>query len=489
MPRIFDVFAGALGFGFPKPCFSTVRLWLLRLALYRLRSASLGPRWLLICDHTATYSGQKLFVVCGLDLDQLERRIAAGEGDYNLAQSDLQPLAIVPMNYSFAERLTDIYKQILLRHGNPRWIITDGGSDIAKSVRLLREHQEATQQPLTGHVYDISHQIARVVQSELLADPDWPAYEQMVTNARICCKYKLRHLSPPSLRHGPDRWMNLGGIVAWHTRMVELRDQRDAISKAAAEQDEPARHFEKPRFGLTSFVWEEEAQRHNKPDGHYCALKKLCGREYPDEAAYVAGLLERRPNLPEAIMDTLKAKSDLNAVYLEKILQGSDQLKRIHQEVKGMLAFTNGLQKHLKTNGLAKLEIAVCEEMLAQAGLEGVAQRVGDRVVSIIKKMAAGLDDEERIIVTSDVIESLNGSWKIRIAGSPAPALGGNALLMAALMGNVGETETKLALETVGVADVTAWIRETFGETFHKERQKIRCIKSPPNMRENGSGK
>ena len=33
---------------------NSVRLWVLRIGLYRLRLAPLGPRWALICDHTAT---------------------------------------------------------------------------------------------------------------------------------------------------------------------------------------------------------------------------------------------------------------------------------------------------------------------------------------------------------------------------------------------------------------------------------------------------
>jgi hypothetical protein len=48
----------------PMPCFHSVRLWVLRIGLYRLQNPCLGPRWALICDHTATYSGLKLFVIC-----------------------------------------------------------------------------------------------------------------------------------------------------------------------------------------------------------------------------------------------------------------------------------------------------------------------------------------------------------------------------------------------------------------------------------------
>ncbi len=79
-----------------------VRLWVLRIGLYRLLSAPLGPRWALICDHTATYAGVKLFVICGVDLDKLDQRVADGTGNFSLSQRDVVPLAIVPMAHSNA---------------------------------------------------------------------------------------------------------------------------------------------------------------------------------------------------------------------------------------------------------------------------------------------------------------------------------------------------------------------------------------------------
>jgi hypothetical protein len=484
VPRIFEALGSALACCFPVPCFSTVRLWMLRLGLHRLHSASVGPRWALICDHTATYSGQKLFVVCGVDLDKLEQRIAEDMGDYNLTSSDLVPLALVPMSHSYAECLLEIYQKIIAQHGNPERMITDGGSDICKSMRLLNDYQVANNQALTAHTYDLSHQIARIVQSELENMPEWVLFEKMATAARICCKYKLRHLSPPSLRHGPDRWMNVGGIVRWYTDMLLLRAKRATISQEAVDESQPPKHVEKPRYGLTNFVWERGNAEHNKPDGHYYALQKLCGREYADEAAYMAALVERRSKLPIEIQNYLRERSDLNNIYLEELLAGSAEVEGVHSEVKGMLAFNNEVQARVKSKGLAKADVVEYERMLQDAKLSGVGLRVGARVVLAIKDMAAKLGDGDRIVVTSDVIESLNGSWKMLNSGGLTPALGGNALLMAALMGTLTVKETKLALETEKVADVIAWIKETYGQTFHEERRHIRRVESHPNMGE-----
>jgi hypothetical protein len=229
-------------------------------------------------------------------------------------------------------------------------------------------------------------------------------------------------------------------------------------------------------------IWETGNQEHNTPDGHYYALEKLCGREYATEAEYLAGLVARRPSVPAAITDYLMKNSDLNELYIKTVLVGSEEVEGIHNEVKGMLAFTDAVQKHLKANGLSSAELAPCEKMMEEARLEGVGQRVGDQVMAVIRKAAAELGPGERILITSDVIESLNGSWKMIIGGSPTPALGGNALVMAGLMGTLSLAETKLALETVRVEDVSTWTKETYEQTFHQERLKIRRRQSPPNM-------
>ena len=485
--RVFDVFAHLLGLPFRFPCYATVRLWMLRLGLYRLRSASIGPRWALICDHTATYAGLKLFVVCGVDLDKLHQRIAAGIGDFNLCQDDLQLLALVPMGHSSGERLLAVYLECFKKHGNPQQIITDGGSDILKSVDLLHERQRTSNQPLTRHSYDISHRIARIIEAALAAHPAWVAFEEMVKAARNLCKYKLRHFSPPSQSHGPDRWMNLGGMVDWYSHMLALVEKRETIARQAQAERQPPQHQEKPRIGLTASVWEAGKAKHKNEDAHYNAIKSLCGKEYATEADYAQALEEKRPALPVTTQEYLLANSDINEVYLQELMQEAKTARDIHQTVKDLLAFTNGVQQYLKAHGLGAKDGDVCAAMLQKAQLKGVGQQVGERVVEVIRGMAQNLEGDERIIVTSDVVESLNGGWKMLISGNPTPALAGNALLMPALTGPPTLEEAKAALEAVSVQELAEWTEATFGRTFCQERLGVRPRKprkSRPNPRE-----
>ncbi len=456
---------------------------MLRIGLGRLLSASVGPRWVMICDHTATYCGLKMLVVCGVDLALLEQRVADGTGDFSITHRDLQPLALVPMQHSSGELLLEIFMQCFEKHGYPVGMVTDGGSDIMKSARLLIELQKSRGEAPTKHTYDISHRIARIMERELAPLAEWRQLEEFVTKARVYCKHRARHLSPPSLRHGPDRWMNLTGIVGWMSR---LKDRITAAARDAQDQlaDRIGSYREAPRFGFTGRIWEAAKKAYGKRDGVFNALKRMCGKEYPTQQAYENALGERCPALPAEVKDQLAANNDLNRTYLEDVSAGSEPCWAIHREVAGMLAFSNAIQKHLKTAGLTKAGLGICRDIHDRSNLVGVGQRVGREIMAVLEEMAKDLGEDERMVVTSDVIESLNGRWKMLINGAAMPALGANALLMAALMGDLSQKDVKEALESVTMADVEAWRKRTFRLTFFQEKRSTIRKPRPENLRE-----
>ena len=125
-----------------------------------------------------------------------------------------------------------------------------------------------------------------------------------------------------------------------------------------------------------------------------------------------------------------------------------------------------------------------CRETHQEAGLTGSGEAIGQKVMETIEAMAKDLTEGERLLATSDVVESLNGKWKMLIAGSRTPALGSNALLMAALMGELRSDTVKQALEEVKVRDVETWTKETFGITFHQEKSARTNSKFPENPQE-----
>ena len=416
----------------------------------------------MLCDHTATFGGLKMFVICGVDNDALERRADTEGGSFSLSHEDVEPLAIVPMKNSNGELLLQSYLECIEKHGNPSRMVTDGGSDILRSARLLSEHQEREGENITRHTYDISHRIARIIQAALEHSERWQSFETMVKNARQYCKDKARHLSPPNLSHGPDRWMNLCGILKWYSDLVGRVENRGDRKVS-------------PRFGHTERVLEMGRATYRKCGKLFKALGSICGREHATEEAYDEALRKKCPNMPKGMKDYLDEKKDLNKTYLGEVMTGWQEHREIHEEVDGMLKFTNEIQKLLKNEGLSKRTMVACRQTHREANLKGMGKSVGKKVMDALGTMVEDLKENERIVATSDVLESLNGTWKMLIGGSPTPALAGNALLMPAIMGKLDTIEVKHALETVSVADVEAWKTRTFGVTYFQERR-AKCI-------------
>ena len=462
---------------------------MLRVALYRLQTPKIGPRWGWIWDHTAAFNGVKLLVICAVDLDMLDKRLADGSGNFSLCQRDVQPIAIKPMPHSTAELLLEVYDDCTAKYGTPEWMVNDGGSDICRCAQLIAATQVRDGLKPTRLIYDISHQIARIIQRELGSMLGWKTFEDLVSAARTYCKYKARHLSPPSLGHGPDRWMNLSGIIYWFCNMLGLLKLQGIASSSAMDHGDHGDNgvsieaevaaevgVHKPRFGLTEVVRGQMRELYKKrgykrKQSAFYKLEDVVGKIYPTEDAYAEILWQNCPQMPKAIHKFLLKNADLNTIYLNDVMANSHEVEEIHRQVKEMLAFTNKVQKYFKENGLTNNGGVICEAFYREGKLEGVGQQVGQKVVAAIRTMAEELRAGERVVASSDVIESLNGSWKMHINGAANPALGSNALIMPALMGEPSMEEAKLALESVSVADVQNWQTEIFGKTFHQEKR------------------
>jgi hypothetical protein len=224
-------------------------------------------------------------------------------------------------------------------------------------------------------------------------------------------------------------------------------------------------------FGHTERVLEMGRATYRKCGKLFKALGSICGREHATEGAYDEALRNKCPNMSQGLKDDLDETKDLNKTYLGEVMAEWQEHREIHEEGDGMLKFTNEIQKLLKNEGLSKRTMRACRQTHREANLKGMGKSVGKKVMDALGSMVEGLKDNERIIATSDVLESLNGTWKMLIGGSPTPALAGNALLIPAIVGKLDMIEVKRALETVSVADVEAWKTRTFGVTYFQERR------------------
>jgi len=139
---------------FAVPSFSTIRSWLLRVGYYaRTRPLDRSTPWLWLVDHTIQIGTQKILVILGCPMSQVPF------GQRALQLSDLQLLALVPMEKSNAALVEVELERAVQRTGRPRLIVSDQGSDLRKGIADFQSWY-----PRTAHVPDVAHYGANLLE-------------------------------------------------------------------------------------------------------------------------------------------------------------------------------------------------------------------------------------------------------------------------------------------------------------------------------------
>ena len=215
---VFEIFVRHWDLAAEAPHWTTGRLWLLRVGLYKLtRPKTMADDWVWIVDHTVQIGVEKCLVVLGIRLHDLP---PAGTC---LSLKDLEPLHIEPMPKSNSELVHEQLESLVEKTGEPRLILNDHGSDLHGGVkRFCREH------PHTSEIYDITHKAARLLKSQLEADEAWSRFCKQAGQTKFQTQQtELAFLVPPSQR-SKARYMNLGPIVTWGIRTLKILESPSA---------------------------------------------------------------------------------------------------------------------------------------------------------------------------------------------------------------------------------------------------------------------
>lgn len=202
--------------GAPAP--NTVQSWLLRLGLHELwRPKEQADDWVFIVDHTIQLGAWKCLLIVGVRRSSWERLAEP------LTHHDLTFITLEPVEKSDGEKVFQQLEAATRKVGVPRAILSDHGSDIARGARTFQEKH-----PETLVLRDVAHQTAIVLKQELLADPRWDAFVKHCGQTQPKVKQtELGHLAPPTQKV-KGRYMNLGPLIGWGARMLQLVDTPEA---------------------------------------------------------------------------------------------------------------------------------------------------------------------------------------------------------------------------------------------------------------------
>lgn len=195
---------------------ATVQNYLLRVGVDQLLNGNatlcLDRVW--IMDHMIAAGSLKCLIVLGISADKFARL------ERPLQHSDVDVLALIPIEISNGAVVNDQLKTLASRFGIPLAILNDCGSDLKKGVELFRQNH-----PQTISLYDIVHLVCRLIWKQLSKEDRFSQYRQ----ACCQCANKLRqsslaHLKPPCPKT-KARSMNLDPEIRWGRRALWLLDR------------------------------------------------------------------------------------------------------------------------------------------------------------------------------------------------------------------------------------------------------------------------
>jgi hypothetical protein len=218
--RVLATVRGVLGMPqLPVPDWTTGRLWLLRLG-HAVLTARLeqAEDWAWLIDHSVQIGPDKCLVILGIRLRDLP---PPGQC---LRHEDLRLVAL-----TLADRWTRADVDAALETATartgvpPRVIVDDHGVD------LFRQRH-----PQTAEVYDAKHKAACLLKRRLASDPRWRAFQAMVGQTRCAVQQtELAFLTPPAPRP-KARFMNLGRLLAWATRVLAILRSSSSSSSSSS---------------------------------------------------------------------------------------------------------------------------------------------------------------------------------------------------------------------------------------------------------------
>lgn len=194
------------------PSGSAIRAWLLRVGYYALtRPLDRQRPWLWLVDHTIQIGVQKILVILGCPLDQVPF------GQRALQLSDLQLVALVPMEKSDGPAVEAQLDQAAQRTGAPRLIVGDQGSDLRKGIHLFQSWY-----PRTAYVPDVAHYGATLLEHAWEDQPGWRQFVKDLQDASSKLRQtRSAYLLAPRMRP-KARFMNVGVQLRFARRVLRL---------------------------------------------------------------------------------------------------------------------------------------------------------------------------------------------------------------------------------------------------------------------------
>ncbi len=179
-----------------------------------------------------------------------------------------------------------------------------------------------------------------------------------------------------------------------------------------------------------------------------------------------------------------KLKDPVQTKILERYFE-TGTLDRIKEELSWIKDFsglidelteisnaTKEVEAELKHNGLSKSGFEKCKNKLNKLE-SGKAKEFKEILISRIDQQIQILPNKDRILFSSDVLESLFGKYKNRVSENPMASITALMLIIAAFTSDLDEERIKQSMENVKMEDIQKWSRQSIGTSLFQKRKAL----------------
>ena len=186
------------------PSFSSMRIWMCRAGIAQLQMPMVGDDVIWFSDHSNQIGQEKILQIIAIRASDLPQ---PGE---TLSLDKMRVLATIPGISWTQDDVRREYKKLAARIGMPKYVVTDGASELRESVDVLGNKEK---KPIL--LRDLKHFAANVFEKLIGNDERFQSYLSKLGQTRSQVQQtELGHFTPASQKP-KARFMNLGPTLRW----------------------------------------------------------------------------------------------------------------------------------------------------------------------------------------------------------------------------------------------------------------------------------
>ncbi len=370
----------------------------------------------------------------------------------NLQHHDLEVLAIEVVETTRGEIIKFLINQLANTVGKPVQIISDHGSDLKKGIELY-----ITENPEVIYTYDFTHQIALWLKQELSNNQKFQEFLHQCNLTRSQIQQTALSFLIPTAQRSKARYHNIDLLVNWGLNVLQYWSKQDfSLISSQFIIDRETLFILREELDQTSLskLAQNLGETASDSNSFYQLITEKIGREQCEKKGKIisqAAEVGRRKFL-EKLGWLLTYEKELH-IYAE-ILEVFDLAKKQFHQL--------GLHQESQQDWL-ELTQKFSDSPWVRASQEKVTQYLAIE--------AQKVPPNQTFLATSDIIESIFGKYKIFSDSSTCSEI--NEMILTLLLSTTKLTPDQVlqAMESIQIANVTAWSKEVFGQSMLSKRK------------------